>query len=440
MNRRKFLKNTLGAGAAVSSGVFGSMLAGMSSAQAGHIAGGAARPTLVVIFQRGGCDGLNTVVPYADNEYYNLRTTTAIAQPEANPDPNNPAVNASLAINDVARGHNNFFGLNPSMSALQDIYNAGDLAVLPAVQYPNSSHSHFSGQDFIEGGDPSAITDGWLYRHLDLQGALGGIEGLSFGNSLAKALRGQSVVQSLRYLRDFGFSSGAGDIITRLNNSVLPLYQQAAIPNVTSPSEILVNNTGQIMFGNLSALSNIDTVNYQPSNNAAYPNTGYGRRLRETAQLIKDPNINVEVVTVNLGGFDTHSNQGAGGGNQSRRLGEFSEGIGALYKDLGARMNDVIILTVTEFGRTAKENGSGGTDHGDASSWFVIGKQIQGGIHGGAWPGLTSNDLIRGRYLNFNLDYRDVFGDILVNHLGHPLTDLPTLLPSHTYSSVGLFA
>jgi len=427
LNRRKFLKNVLGTGAAISTCTLGNMF-GMSAAQASHFAGTTA-PTLVVIFQRGGCDGLNTVVPYGDAEYYNLRSSISIAAPSAS------NANAALAINDVNRGHNNFFGLNPNMSSLLPIYNAGHLAVLPTVHYPNNTHSHFSGQDFIESGIPNSINNGWLYRHLASQSRLGGLQGLSFGSDLAKSLRGNVVVQSLTLLRDFGFPSAAGDIMTRLRQNVLPLYNTPATAN---PAR-LVNNTGKIMFNNIDTLSQIDTINYQPANGAAYPVTAYGQRLKETAQLIKN-DVGVRVVTIDLNGFDTHSNQGGAEptGSHSRRVKEFSDGIAALYTDLGVRMDSVIILTMTEFGRTAKVNASNGTDHGDAASWFMVGKNIKGGIHG-RWPGLGQTQLRRGRYLQYTVDYRNVFGDILVKHLGHTTANIASLIPSHTYSPVGLF-
>ena len=430
MNRRKFLKSLLGTGMAAGSGTLGSIL-GTTAAHAHHVAGAVnPTPTVVIIFQRGGCDGLNTVVPYGDPNYTTLRPTIGIAAPNGG----NPL--ASLGINDAARGHTNFFGLNPNMSALLPIFNAGDLAVMPAVHYPNNTHSHFSGQDYIESGVPRTISNGWAYRHLESQSKLGSLQGLGFGRNLAKSLRGNTAVQSLNFLNDFGFPSAAGNILTRLKQNALPLYNEVQ----TVDPQMLVHNTGQIMFNNIDTIAGINAVNYTPANGATYPGGSFGRRLREIAQLIKN-NVGLEVVTVDQGGYDTHSNQGgaAAGGRQSTRLREFSNGIAALYTDLGQQMDNVIILTATEFGRTAKENGSAGTDHGDAASWFMVGKGIQGGIHG-AWPGLSSTQLARGRYLNRSLDYRDIYADILINHLGHTTAELPTLLPGHTHTPVGVFA
>ncbi len=435
MNRRKFLKNVLGTGAAAGTGVLGNFLT-MSGAQANHVAS-AGSPTLVVIFQRGGCDGLNTVVPYADPDYYTLRPTIGIARPDAS--------NPLSAIRIDSASSTDFFGLNPNMVSLKKIYDANDLAVLPTVQYASSTHSHFSGQDWIESGIPTTSSNGWLYRHLDAQNKLSGLQGLSFGSNLAKSLRGSIPVQSIGFLDQFGFPSSSGNLVDQIKQYVLPLYNDLQVKPAASKSELLVGNTGKISFDNLDTISAINAQNYTPAPGVNYPAGRYGRRLREIAQLIKtknDPmlNINLDVVTVDIGGFDTHTNQGGAGPNNrhSRQIREFSEGIAALYDDLGSQMDEVIILSVTEFGRTAKENGSAGTDHGDASSWFMVGKGINGGIHG-RWPGLSAAQLRRGRYLSYTVDYRDIYAEILMNHFGHTQAQAQTLL-SHTYNSIGLFA
>jgi uncharacterized protein (DUF1501 family) len=186
----------------------------------------------------------------------------------------------------------------------------------------------------------------------------------------------------------------------------------------------------------------VDTGGYVPANGAVYPNTGFGRQLREIAQLLKEPSIELELATVDIGGWDTHSDQGAGAptGRQARRLAEFADGLMALYTDLGPLMDRVIILTMTEFGRTAKENGSRGTDHGCAGAWFAVGNRVAGGIHAGptGWPGLAPDELRDGRYLDLTIDYRDILGDLLLGHLGGDAGDVATVLPGHSYSPVGL--
>jgi len=429
MKRRNFLKNMLGTGLAAGSGLaFGPLLNPL--AHADHAGDGTRRPTLVVIFQRGGCDGLNTVVPFADTEYYNLRPTIGIAEPN----PNDPS--SALLLDDPLGNHVDFFGLHPSLSALNSIYAAGDMAVMPAVHYPNNSHSHFASQDFIETGAQDRTLDGWLNRHLATVQANAQLQAVHFGSSLSKALRGDVPVQSFSFINNFNLGLGSQDE-TMLTNTVLPVYN--ATPQNPSEYQQLVHQYGQVLFNNLSVANSIDTGSYVPENGAVYPGSSYGRRLRETAQLIKS-DVGLELVTVDIGGWDTHSGQGGAetGGRQSRRFREFAGGINALYTDLGERMDDVIILTMTEFGRTAKENGSAGTDHGNASAWFMVGRNINNGIHG-AWPGLGSTELARGRFLDFSINYRDVMGDILIGHMGHTPAEVASLLPNHTYQPVGLF-
>jgi len=427
MNRRKFLQALLGTGLATG----GMLLRGPLRLNGALAATTGAAPTLVVIFQRGGCDGLNAVVPYGDSEYYNLRPTIGIAPPDGT----NPL--AALPLTDPFNAYPDFFGLHPALAPLKNIYDAGDLAVMPTVQYPSSSHSHFDGQNYIESGAPVKGLDGWLNRHLaGLTTVSGQLQAVSFGSELAQALRGPIPVQSFSSINAFNLGLNNSEE-TALTDTVLPVYND--IPFSPSAYQQLVHQYGQVLFNNLNVVRSIDTASYQPANGAVYPGGGYGRNLREAAQLIK-ADIGLEAVTINIGGWDTHSGQGGGepDGRQARRFDLMARGIQALYTDLGNRMDNVVILTMTEFGRTAKENGSGGTDHGDASSWFAVGRQIRHGIYG-SWPGLQSTELARGRYLRYTVDYRDVFGDILINHLGHSGAELATLLPGYSYQPLGLF-
>lgn len=402
----------------------------ISSAQATP----AGQPTVVVIFQRGGCDGLNTVVPFGDSNYYNLRPTIGIPAPGSGD--SFPALDLD-----------GFFGLHPSMASLLPMYDAQNMAVLPTVHYPVPSRSHFDSQHFIESGisrenlgkaDLDNL-DGWLNRHLQLgSGNSLPLNAIGFSGELAQALRGSVPVQSFSSVNSFNLELSSSDEQS-LINGVLPVYEE--LPSPQSSYRELVHQFGETLFGNLDAVQNIDTSAYIPENNALYPNGTYGRRLRETAQLIKNPGIGLEVVTIDVGGYDTHSNQGAGesGGRLSKRLQEFSEGIAALITDLGNKMDDVIILTMTEFGRTSAENGSLGTDHGNAASWFAFGNKIQGGVYlGNGWPGLAAEDLYKGRYLASTVDYRNIYGDILLNHLGHSEAELTSLLPGHNYQSLSL--
>lgn len=383
-----------------------------------------ARPALVVIFQRGGCDGLNTVVPYGDPDYAGLRPTIGI------PAPGQGAAYPALDLD-------GFFGLHPSMSSLIPVFQAGDLAVLPTVQYPGFSRSHFDSQNFIESAIREDGYDGWLNRYLQSSFAPGQMRAVGFGSSLAQSLRGSVPVASFSQIGAFGLGLPQAEEDTLIDH-VLPVYSQG--PNPPTASRRLVYDFGQLLFDTLDVARSIDTANYLPANGAVYPNTGYGRQLREIAQLLKEPGIELEIATVDIGGWDTHSDQGAGepSGRQARRLAELANGIAALYLDLGPLMDQVIILTMTEFGRTAKENGSRGTDHGCAAAWFAAGHGINGGVYTGSagWPGLSESQLRDGRYLDFTVDYRDIMGDVLLNHLGNP--NLAEMLPGHVYAPLGL--
>lgn len=429
MNRRNFIKGMLGTGLVTAgSSVFRVPLIG--SAQATPIG----VPTVVVIFQRGGCDGLNTVVPYGDGDYYVHRPNIGI------PGPGSGLPNPALDLD-------GFFGLHPSMASLMPIFNAQNMAVFPAVHYPSPSRSHFDSQHFIESGISRANLggadinnlDGWINRKLQVDAVNVPLQAVGFGSSLAQSLRGPIPVQSFSFIDSFNLGL-QGNAEQDLINAVLPVYQQNPSPQTFYRE--LVQQFGQTLFSNLDAVAAIDTSNYVVENGAIYPNGTYGRQLRETAQLIKDPNVNLQAVTINHGGYDTHSDQGDGdpNGRLSRRLRDLSDGIAALVTDLGNKMDDVVVLVETEFGRTVKQNGSFGTDHGNASSWFVFSNRVQGGVHlNGAWPGLAEENLYQGRYLATTVDYRDILGDILFDHLGHNPADVGTLLPGHSYNSLNLF-
>ena len=426
IKRRDFLRGSIKA--VLGAGLVGSQLtpSPLNLLIRPAMAQSAPAPTLVVIFQRGGCDGLNTVIPYGDDDYYALRPTIAVTPP----DPADP---------DSALDLDGFFGLHPGLAGLKGIFDQGDLAVMPAVQYPDYSRSHFDSQNFIESGVREDNRDGWLNRYLnssDGASAAGQLRAVNFGGSLAQSLRGPVPVSSFSSIA--AFNLGLADTEEReLVDTVLPVYQQA---RQDDHYRDLVREFGLVQFNNLDIARSIDTAGYQPANAAQYPDNSYGRQLREVAQLIKQ-GVGLEVATVSVGGWDTHSNQGGGeaDGRQARNFRNFGDGVAALYTDLGAAMDNVVILTMTEFGRTAHENGSFGTDHGVASAWFAVGNRINGGVYNpGGWPGLAADKMIQGRFLDFNIDYRNILAELLQNHLGN--SDLASILPGHSPVPLGLLA
>lgn len=409
MKRRHFLKGLATSPLLTSSLLTGgSLLANISSAYA------ASGKTLVVVFQRGGCDGLNVVVPYGEDEYYRLRPNIGISAPDSTAD--------------SAIDLDSFFGLHPSLSPFQEIYQQGDMAVLPAVHYTNGNRSHFSSQDHIESGaiSSSNLSDGWLNRHLASLQQDAQLRAVSFG-SLARSLQGSEPVTTTSSI-----SSLSGNLGDNLVDKLSRLYQQPVSSKMQYRS--LLQKHGNIALDNIKFLDSFADTTYTPENGAVYPDSSYGRQLKDVAQLIK-AGVGLEVATVNNGGWDDHSDQGGAVGKQANRLAGFSAGIAALYHDLGADMDNVVILTITEFGRTAKQNASLGTDHGNASSSFVIGKQINGGIHG-AWPGLMPEQLYDGRFLTHTTEFTNVFAEILDKHLGNP-NGIPSVLPGINYLPVG---
>jgi len=371
---------------------------------------------IISIFQRGGCDGLNCVVPYFDGQYYDIRPTIAIDPPESGD-------NSALDLNGS-------FGLHPSLSGLHSLYQQGTLAVLPTVHYPNASRSHFQSQHYIESGQRIEESDGWLNRHLQTQTNSASFRAVGFGNSLAQSLRGDETVASLTRLADYHVGLSTQEEALFLQK-LPPLYEQEA----SQVNRRLLNRFGLKVFDDLKLINQVREQEYLPQNNAVYPNSSFGRQLMEVAQLVKS-GVGLEAATIDIGGWDTHSNQGSNNGRQANRLADFSQGITAFVTDLGELMNDVVLLSSTEFGRTAHENGSNGTDHGYASTWYAIGGNIQGGIYG-EWPGLSEIQLRDGRYLDSTVDYRDVYAEILTSHLSN--NNLTSLLPEYSPRNLGLF-
>jgi uncharacterized protein (DUF1501 family) len=417
MKRRQFVKGILAASAGCAgfvSGGFNWPLTRFAHAATGK--------TLVVIFQRGGCDGLNTCVPYRDERYYELRPNVAIAPPSAS----DPASALDL---------DGFFGLHPGLASLQPLFTAGDLAILPAVHYPESSRSHFDSQHFIESAMRSKRLDGWLNRHLNSVSRTTQLRSVAFAEVMPQSLRGKAAVSLFRELQEFRL-----DVDEEMEAKFLENLQAFNIPTAeeTRPYRAWLHQAGRTLLNDMEFVQSLTVQEYKPSYSAVYPDTRYGKQLQQTAQLIKE-NLGLEVVTLDIGGWDTHASQG-GGKSTSRhyqRHKEFADGIAALYTDLGEKMSDVVIMSYTEFGRTVKENASRGTDHGNACTWFLAGKPVNGGIYG-EWPGLENDQLFRERYLDFTIDYRDIMGDIFVHHLGNDRLDY--LLPQHEYSSLGLFS
>lgn len=352
---------------------------------------------LVAIFQRGAADGLNVVVPFGEPSYYTLRPTLAIPQPSTS--------NAADSAIDL----NGFFGLHPSLSQLKPIYDAKALAIVHATGSPDPTRSHFDAQDFMEAGTPGlkATRDGWLNRALAPEASpLSPLRAIALGPSLPRTLRGTNPAIAVNNIIDFQVKDAASSQMFE------SMYEHSV--------DTVLNGAGKDTFEAVKMLQTIQKQNYAPAGGAAYPAGRFGQSMQQIARLIK-ANVGVEVAFADIGGWDTHFNQMGAKASQgvlANQLTELGNGLAAFYKDLGDRMSDVAVVTMSEFGRTAKENGTRGTDHGHANVMFVMGGDIKGGIHG-EWPGLQPEQLYENRDLNVTTDFRDVLSELVSNHLGN---------------------
>ena len=396
MHRRVFVKD--GALALVTLGLSPSFLrratfaAELQAARKGKV--------LVCLFQRGAADGLNMIVPHGEAAYYAARPNIAIPRPRSG--------SAESAID-----LDGFFGLHPSLESFARLYRDGLLAPIQAVGSPSATRSHFDAQDYMESGTPDrkSTQDGWLNRYLAVNGTCeecapkpSPFRAVSMTPQTPRILEGPAAAVAMNSLGEFTVR-GVGNSADRLE----ALYR-------TGEAD-LVHGAGREMFEAVRLLQSANPQRYLPEHGADYPRSPFGQRLREIAQLIKS-GVGIEVAFADVGGWDTHVNQGASTGQLAARLTDFSRSTSALVRDLGDRMDDVVILSMSEFGRMVRQNGNGGTDHGHAGAMFVIGGSVRGGKVHGSWPGLEREQLHEGRDLALTTDFRAVFGDVLANHLG----------------------
>jgi len=413
-SRRVFLKN--GAFALVSLGFAPSFLARTAFAQ-----GRSARARqLIAIFQRGAVDGLSVIVPFGESEYYRARPSIAIAAPNAGD---------SAAID-----LDGFFGFNPRLQPLKGLWDRRDLAIVHACGSPDATRSHFDAQDYMESGTPGvkSTSDGWLNRYLQARHveAATPFRAVSLTSQLPRVLAGTAPALAVNQIGQFGIR--AGQASEMIGASFEAEYAAAA--------DRVLNGTGREAFDAIKMLKVADPSKYQPENGADYPRSPFGQALKQIAQLTR-ANVGLEVAFADIGGWDTHVNQGAGQGQLATRLDDFSRSIAALVADLGDRMADTVVLTMSEFGRAVNENGNRGTDHGHGNAMMVIGGGVRGGKVYGKWPGLAVDKRYDGRDLAVTTDFRDVFGEVVVRHLG--VNDARSIFPGYNVQATkfpGLFA
>jgi len=391
VSRRVFLKN--GAFALVSLGFAPSFLTRTAFAQ-----GRSARSKmLIAIFQRGAVDGLSVIVPFGEDEYYRSRPSIAIGRP-------NSGENAAIDLD-------GFFGFNPRLQPLKPLWDRRALAIVQACGSPDSTRSHFDAQDYMETATPGvkSTSDGWLNRYLQARRieAATPFRAVALTSQLPRMLQGTAPALAVNQIGQFGIRAGqASDMV---GASFEAEYAAAA--------DKVLNGTGREAFDAIKMLKVADPAKYQPENGADYPRSPFGQALKQIAQLTK-ANVGLEVAFADVGGWDTHVNQGASQGQLAGRLDDFSHSIAALVADLGDRLGDTVILTMSEFGRAVNENGNRGTDHGHGNAMMIIGGGVRGGRVHGKWPGLSADRRYDGRDLAVTTDFRDVFGEIVVRHLG----------------------
>jgi uncharacterized protein (DUF1501 family) len=356
---------------------------------------------LVVIFQRGAADGLNVVVPYREKNYYSMRPSIAIPQ------------NQVLDLD-------GFFGLHPSLAAFKPLYDQGHLAVVHACGSPDMSRSHFDAQDFMESGTPGvkSTDDGWLNRALQAEDVIHRCAGTCEAHTAFRALAlGADVPRTL---------AGKIPAIAISNVNTFTVGARGAAPGPAASAfeamyadsgDRIFHAAGDETFEAVKMLRAANPAQYTPAAGINYPNSEFGNNMRQIAQLLK-ANLGVEAAFTDVGGWDTHQNQGGANGQLANRLGDFSASIAAFWLDMGDQAANVTLVTMSEFGRTARENGTGGTDHGHGNAMFVLGGQVKGGKVYGKWPGLENEQLNEGRDLALTTDYRQVLGEVVTHTLG----------------------
>ena len=430
IRRRLFLKH-----GALALAAMGAPPAFLARTLFAEIRGAARGKTLVFVFQRGAADGLAMVVPHAEEAYYRVRGSTAI------PAPRSGQGGAALDLD-------GFFGLHPELHPLRPLFLDRELAVVHACGSPHPTRSHFDAQEFMETGTPGERSRvGWLNRLLSERGThevgrcgcgrtladgaahdadhaagqvalaedLSPLRGVAIGGRLPRALQGPYPAMAIHDVERFGLADPS------LAAAFQRLYRDDS-------GDVIATAAGE-SFAAVERLRRAKPARYRPRSGVEYPGSDFGRALLQVAQLIK-ADVGLEVAFVDIDGWDTHLAQGGAHGPLAVQLRELARGLRAFVDDLGPRMEDVVLITMSEFGRTVAENGAGGTDHGHGNCMLVVGGGVNGGRVLGEWPGLEREQLYEGRDLAITTDFRDLFGEIVTEHLG--AASLERVFPGYT--------
>jgi uncharacterized protein (DUF1501 family) len=342
---------------------------------------------LIAIFQRGAADGLNIVAPFSEKRYYELRPSIAVPMPGGQ--------NGSIDLD----GH---FALHPQLQPLKALWDKQQLAVIHATGSPDPSRSHFDAQDYMESGTPGKTTeDGWLNRALNPAGPqTSPVRAIAAGAQLPRTLRGNRAAIAVSDSQQYQMGNEVS------SNILESMY--------ATTKDQQLSRTGNDAFAALKIIRNMNQQFNQATNQQYLQGGELGRGLQQIARLIK-ADVGVETAFAEMGGWDHHVNEVGQMGNQLR---QFSSALAAFHQDMGDKMEDIVMVTMSEFGRTAQENGDNGTDHGHGNVMMVLGGPVKGGKVYGRWPGLAVEQLNEGRDLAVTTDFRDVLSEIVGGHLG----------------------
>ncbi len=397
ISRRIFLRD--GGLALVSLGFAPSFLARTAAAAASR------QKLLVAIFQRGAVDGLNMVIPYGERAYFKSRPSIAV------PKPGSPEGALDL---------DGFFAFHPRLAPLKPLYDRRELAVIHACGSPDHTRSHFDAQDYMESATPGvkSTDDGWLNRTLEARRVekASPFRAVALAPTLPRSLQGQASALAIGQISQFGVRD------TRGMGAAASFEEQYA-----AAADQVLQTPGREAFDAIKLMKQADPTKYRPAAGADYPRSAFGQALRQVAQLAKS-DVGLEIAFAETGNWDHHVNEGSTQGLLAARLDDFARGIAALVTDLGTRMQDTVILTMSEFGRALSENGSRGTDHGHGNAMLAIGAGVKGGAVYGRWPGLERDQLFEGRDLQVTTDFRDVFAEVVTAHLG--IRDASPIFPA----------
>lgn len=379
--------------------------------------GSPAKPTLVVLYLRGGSDTLSTLIPYGDRTYYNLRPTIAI------PKPGDEGVTRNTVI-----PLSDYFGFHPSMVGLARLYKKGLMAPIINAGSTHPTRSHFDAQDFMERAAPGvkSVTEGWLSRYLYMtkSGDDSDLRAVSFQPVLPRSLRGQYPALAVPDAE----AQKAADVFAGLygcDDAKQTAHAQSG--PAEAPTQAPADAGGRIVEAGAQGIARLSRLNevlkaQTGSTNAKYPQTNLGNQFRDIAKLIK-ADAGLEVAAIDYNGWDHHAMQGASYGVFGQMMGNVSDTIEVFVEDLGPAIDRTVVLAMSEFGRTARENGNSGSDHGHGGYMLAVGGPVNGGKVYGKWTGLSSRSLYEGRDLPVYTDFRDVFAEVLAGLYGFRADD-----------------